>query len=505
MKRLKSIILFSVYTIVILALADFIYQICNGQSCLEYQGSKIPLSLEEYQDSGIPTIMDQLRHRVLLQPFNLFSFLIFVCAIFHTFFAHKLTVLSKRLRDWNIQQNKEIVDSFGVEILRFLGEIEVVFAIWVIPLMIGMANFYSWPETITYLDSLSYIEPVFVVVIMALASTAPIVNLAEDCLNLFARLGKGSVQAWWWAILTIGPLSGSLITEPGAMTISALLLARHFYELKPSKMLSYATLGLLFTNISVGGVFTSFAAPPVLMVSAAWKWGTWHMFTNFGWKALLGILIANSVYYYIFRKELAELNQRQNTEVKVHEGVKKKERKIPFWISLVHIVFLAWTVVHSHHPVVFVGSFMLFLGFYQATLPYQKVLSLKPPILVGLFLAGLVVHGSLQGWWIEPLLGRASSGALLVLSTFLTSFNDNAEITFLATLIPSFTDSMKYAVLAGAVTGGGLTVIANAPNPSGQAILGKYFDQGVSAVNLLGAAIFPAAVMGICFYLLQWV
>ena len=85
------------------------------------------------------------------------------------------------------------------------------------------------------------------------------------------------------------------------MTICALLLRQKFYALKPSKRLSYATLGLLFVNISVGGTLTHFAAPPVVMVATKWSWDLIYMLTSFGWKAALGIIIANIVYYLRFR------------------------------------------------------------------------------------------------------------------------------------------------------------------------------------------------------------
>jgi Na+/H+ antiporter NhaD/arsenite permease-like protein len=84
-------------------------------------------------------------------------------------------------------------------------------------------------------------------------------------------------------------------------------------------------------------------------------------------------------------------------------------------------------------------------------------------------------------------------------ATILTAFNDNAAITFLSTLVPGFTDSLKYAVVAGAVAGGGLTVIANAPNPAGQSILKKYFENGVSPAGLLKAAIVPTAIVWLVF------
>ena len=170
----------------------------------------------------------------------------------------------------------------SARVLHFLGEVEAVFGIWCLPLFILLAARAGWSTTLDYLNhKVSYVEPVFVVVIMAIASTRPILQLAERCLRFFARLGGGRPAAWWLAILTLGPVLGSLITEPAAMTISALLLAKQFYALKPRPRFAYATLGLLFVNISVGGVFTHFAAPPVLMVAGPWGWNTPFMVTPF--------------------------------------------------------------------------------------------------------------------------------------------------------------------------------------------------------------------------------
>ena len=119
--------------------------------------------------------------------------------------------------------------------------------------------------------------------------------------------------------------------------------------------------------------------------------------------------------------------------------------------------------------------------------------------MVGLFLAGLVVHGGLQGWWLQPLLGSMGSTSLFWWSTFLTSFNDNAAITYLSTLVPNLSEIMKHAVVAGAVTGGGLTVIANAPNPAGQSILQGFFPNGVSPLKLAAAALIPTLIMAVAF------
>ena len=155
------------------------------------------------------------------------------------------------------------------------------------------------------------------------------------------------------------------------------------------------------------------------------------------------------------------------------------------------------------HPPLFVGGLLLFLGFAAVTEDHQNNINLKSPMLVGFFLAGLVIHGGVQGWWIEPVLGGLSETPLMIAATALTAFNDNAAITYLSTLVPGFTDAMKYLVVAGAVTGGGLTVIANAPNPAGQAILKDHFEGGVSPLGLLKGAIIPTIILFLIFYLVR--
>jgi hypothetical protein len=159
---------------------------------------------------------------------------------------------------------------------------------------------------------------------------------------------------------------------------------------------------------------------------------------------------------------------------------------------------MAWTVAFSHYPPLFIGGFLFFLAFSQATAHHQDEINLRGPILVGFFLAGLVIHGGLQGWWLAPIISSLDKVPLFLGATVLTSFNDNAAITFLASQVEGLSAEMKYAVLAGAVTGGGLTVIANAPNPAGQALLARFFGDGVSPVKLAFAAFFPTIIVSLC-------
>ncbi|HKX63398.1 MAG TPA: putative Na+/H+ antiporter, partial [Verrucomicrobiae bacterium] len=435
--------------------------------------SGFPPHLESYGDSGVTGLWSVLENRVRQQPLNLVVTLLFVGAIMHTFMA-------QRFLRWAHALERRQAHGFA-RTLHFLGEVEVIFGLWCVPLLVILAARIGWDSSVDYFSNkIRFVEPVFVVVIMSLASTRPVLQLAERFISSLARVSGGGSGAWWLSILTVGPVLGSLITEPAAMTISALLLAKRFYVRKPSPRLAYGTLGLLFVNISIGGVLTHFAAPPVLMVAAPWGWTTPIMFMRFGWVALLAILIANTLYYFTLRPDFRRLGH-----LFVATEAEKDEARVPAWITAVHLGFMLWSVITAHYPVLLVGGFLFFLAFAEITREHQSKIQLRAPLLVGCFLAGLVVHGGLQQWWIEPILARLGETPLLLAATGLTAFNDNAAITYLATLVPGLSDGLKYAVVAGAVAGGGLTVIANAPNPAGQAILGRFFPAGISPGGLL--------------------
>ncbi len=472
----------------------------------------LPRPIESYADPE-GGVLQILKHRLQAEPFNGVALAIFLLAIGHTFMASKFrhwahlaeeahaARLNQRPQE-NVGEDGEPQEvSFKGQILHFLGEVEAVFGIWVVVLAAAIAYFFGWGAVTDYIGhGVNFTEPMFVVVIMAIAGTRPVLRFAEASLRIVASIGRGSVAAWWLSILITAPLLGSLITEPAAMTIAALLLARQFYAWKPSSRLAYGTLGLLFVNISVGGTLTHFAAPPVLMVATPWGWDTGFMLMQFGWKAVVGIVVATGLYYAVFRRELASLEAARVTTGSA--ATDARERPVPAWITGVHLAFLAYTVLTLHYPPLFIGGFLFFLAFSQATAHHQGKLELKTPLLVGFFLAGLVTHGGLQGWWIEPVLKSLTQIPLFVGATLLTAINDNAAITYLATLVPSFTDELKYAVVAGAVTGGGLTVIANAPNPAGQSILQRFFPGGVNPLGLLLGALIPTIVLALTFMLL---
>jgi len=467
-----------------------------------------PTSLETYHDTAQPDLLEKLTERVAKDPFNLVATLIFFAAIVHTFLAAKFRIISHRFEhkyevlarradkgDLSVIGERNWQQFFSV-FFHFLGEVEAIFGIWLIPLAAAIV-FMKGPDVAqTYINGVNFTEPIFVTVIMAIAGSRPILFFSENCLERVARLGGATPAAWWLAILTVGPILGSFITEPAAMTICALLLVSKFYKLQPSLALRYATLGLLFVNISVGGTLTHFAAPPVVMVAGKWGWDLAFLFTNFGWKAILGILTSNAIFFAVFRKELLSLRDAEGQERRRSSGVSG-------WIVGAHIFFIAFVVYAAHYAAVVVLIFMLFLAFVMATEHSQHEMNLRSPVLVGFFLAGLVIHGGCQQWWIQPVLNSMAPVPLLFVSTVLTAFNDNAAITYLASLVPGFSAQAQFAVMAGAVAGGGLTVIANAPNPAGQSILQDHFgDEGISALKLFLAALLPTVVMILAFLFL---
>jgi len=291
------------------------------------------------------------------------------------------------------------------------------------------------------------------------------------------------------------PLLGSLVTEPAAMTLAALLLAPRVFRPEVPERLKYLALGVLFVNVSIGGTLTAYAAPPVLMVADTWQWNSAFLFTNFGWKAALAVMLNASLATWALRGHLVD-TAREATGASMREPV-------PASVVAVHLALLAAVVLAAHHPVVFLALFLLFLGFSQAYERYQDPLVLKEALLVAFFLAGLVVLGGMQQWWLQPIVSGLSPLALFAGALGLTAITDNAALTYLGSLVAGMSGEAKYMLMAGAVAGGGLTVIANAPNPAGVALLRRGFADGtVGAGGLLLGALVPTAIAAAAFLLL---
>ncbi|MEP6782724.1 MAG: putative Na+/H+ antiporter, partial [Acidobacteriota bacterium] len=334
--------------------------------------TEFPRTLSSYPALPGQSLWDILQTRIQSEPFNLAAALIFLLAILHTFFAPRFASAAHReQRRYNAElaaAGRPPHPSVKAEILHFLGEVEVVFGLWALPLMAAIFAWHGWHTAVEYVNSgVNYTEPLFVVVIMALASTRPIITLAEDALRQFARLGGATAAAWWVSILMVAPLLGSFITEPAAMTIAALLLAKQFFDLRPSMGLRYATLGLLFVNVSIGGTLTHFAAPPVLIVAREWAWSTPFMLSHFGWRAVIAVITSTTLYYLFYFREfraLANVKAVVEREAPAEDAAPgQKLLPVPKWVTIAHICFMVFTVMNSHYPALFLGGFLFFLGF----------------------------------------------------------------------------------------------------------------------------------------------
>lgn len=375
---------------------------------------------------------------------------------------------------------------------HLLGEVEAVFGFWAFVLLVFMALAFGWGTTSDYLNSRHFVEPMFVFVIMVIAASRPIMQLASDGVRSVGRLlPVQPVIAGYFLSLALVPLLGSFITEPAAMTLAALMLRERVFATNASSRLKYATLGVLFVNVSIGGTLTNFAAPPVLMVAAKWELTTAVMLSTFGAKATLAVLTNALVLAFLFRKELSRRTEppAQSTEARVSAA-----------FVAVNLAILAAVVFTNHHPEAFMGLFLLFLGLAEAYRRHHDRLMLREGLMVAFFLAGLVVLGGQQRWWLQDVLSRLDESALFYGAVALTAITDNAALTYLGSLVEGVSDEYKYSLLAGAVAGGGLTVIANAPNPAGFAILKDHFeDHSINAFGLFVAALPPTLVAVICF------
>lgn len=379
-------------------------------------------------------------------------------------------------------------------IWHLLGEVEVVFGFWALVLMMFMYATEGSGKATAYLDTRNFTEPLFVFAIMVVAGTRPVIEFAKTCVRLSARLLPVQRNtAYYFTVLSLVPLLGSFITEPAAMTLAALILRDRYYKHGISNRLMYATLGVLFVNISIGGTLTPFAAPPVLMVAHTWSWDLAFMLTHFGWKAALAVVANAALVTLAFRKEIGTLKVPFEGSV----------AHVPFLLVVTHLLFLVGVVVFAHHPPVFMGLLLFFLGIAHAYERHQDRLILREGLLVAFFLAGLVVLGGQQQWWLQPLLLTMNPDQVYFGATALTAVTDNAALTYLGSLVEGLSPEFKYALVAGAVTGGGLTVIANAPNPAGFSILKDEFSNGaIRPLGLLIAAIPPTLIAVLAFRLL---
>lgn len=387
--------------------------------------------------------------------------------------------------------------SAGEAFFHLLSEVEIVFGFWAFIFLVLWFLIDGAEAVIKHQESLNMTEPLFIFCIMILASTRPIVTLARGAiLSLTGFIGRlipmNPRLIQFFCLMLFGPLLGSVITEPAAITLVALLLYR-MIDPKISEKFLYGILALLFVNISVGGGLTHFAAPPILIVAGTWGWGLKDVFINLGEPVLLAVTVNTTLFTYFFRKRIVnELNL-----------IEADQYPMPVWVTLSHVLFLVLLVMTAHHPQVFMGLFLIFIGLTTVTKNYQDGLKFKEGLLVAFFLAGLIVFGPFQRWWLEPIITSMSEKALYFAATALTGITDNAALTYLGSQVPTLTTASKWALVSGAISGGGLSILANAPNPAGFSILSTRFPNGaLNALKLFLAALPLTIVVVISFLLI---
>lgn len=408
---------------------------------------------------------------------------LFALALLHTFAAKQIERLAHRFPRHG-----------GV--FHLLGEVEVVFGLWAIVLVVSMALLSGVDAALGHAESRDYTEPLFVFVVMVIAGSRPILETVRWLVERAGRLVpvRRELASVWLGLAAV-PLTGSLITEPAAMTLAALMLAPQVFRKELPEAVKYLALGVLFVNVSIGGTLTAYAAPPVLMVAATWQWDSAFMLATFGWKAAVAVLINATIATIALRRHL----QPPSAQAASVQGAAKP---VPVSLVIVHLALLSGVILLAHHPVAFLGIFLLFLGLAQAYERHQHPLLIKEALLVAFFLAGLIVLGSLQRWWLQPIVSSLEPLALFFSALGLTAITDNAALTYLGSQISGMSDPAKYMLVAGAVAGGGLTVIANAPNPAGLALLkGGFSDESVGAGGLLLGALVPTLVACAMFLL----
>ncbi|GAB2912956.1 putative Na+/H+ antiporter [Paralcaligenes ginsengisoli] len=428
-------------------------------------------------------------------PIELVATILFAIAIIHTFSVPIFARMAHR-------------GSRHAGLWHLLSEVEAVFGVWAFIVLVIMALMAGVDHTVHYMDTRNFTEPAFVFAIMVVAASRPILDLVGVVVRGVARILPVRAElATFFVTLSLVPLSGSFITEPAAMTLAALLLRDGYFKRSRHTGFKYLTLGVLFVNVSIGGVLTSYAAPPVLMVAHTFGWDAAHMATHFGWRAASAVIINAGVLTLIFRKYLIEgdhaANEAASGSADVVDAAAGKARPdVPLAVMAVHLLFLLGIVLGAHHPTIFMGLLLFFIGYTEAYKRHQNPLMIKEGLMVGFFLAGLVVLGGLQKWWLQDLLAGLEPVVLYWGATALTAITDNAALTYLGSLVDGTSDLWRYMLVAGAVTGGGLTVIANAPNPAGFSILKNYFPDGaISPLKLLCSALVPTLVAAFMFLL----
>lgn len=368
--------------------------------------------------------------------------LFFAAAVLHS-------LLSSKIHHWFSG-----LASRRPRLVHWLSEIELIFGLWCLPLFATFVLFGQADALVRYLRSIHYFEPVLVFCVFVVAGSQPVLAIVGRLVvylgKTLAALTRVPVKfAELFVILAACPLAGSLITEPAAMAVAAPLLSQMIH--KRDQNLLYLIVAVLFVNISIGGALTHFAAPPILMVARPWGWTTPDVFVLFGTHAIAGTILTALLTLLFMRKKVSAM----------------------------------------------------FVALPPERLNWKKIkifpLRFKEGGLIALFLTSLLIFGPMQTWWIEPVLRTLDGRLLYLVSTLLTGMVDNAALTYLGAQVPDLSADSKYFLVAGAISGGGLTLIANAPNIVGLNLLRPHFPNGFDSKKLFVSALLPTFLIALIF------
>ena len=407
-------------------------------------------------------------------------------ALLHTFSVSFIVKIADKIKKYSLMN----------KILHILSEVEVVFGFWAI-IFLSVWSFREGAEkVITFGKNLSITEPIFIFCIVVIASTKPILYFAQSVIvssseKISKLLKANQVQTQFLVLLIVGPLLGSFITEPAAITIVGLVLMRMFNEKVIDSYFLYGLTALLFVNISVGGALTHFAAPPVLVVARIWEWNIKTVFMNLGIPATIAVVANTFLFRFKFKSEIG----------KFFKPLKFDLEFMPFWVISVHLFSLFILILSLHHPIVLILTLFLFVVFSKLTAKFQDNLRWKESFLVAFFLMGLLILGSFQYWWLQPIITQLSDKTVFLAAISLTAITDNAALTYLGAQVPNLKESAKWALVSGALAGGGLTILANAPNPVGFSLLiSKFPNRVLMSGKLLVAALIPTLIAVASFF-----
>lgn len=378
--------------------------------------------------------------------------------------------------------------------LRFITHPESAMVMWA-TVLLGVQWWGSGSTgVIKYVSRLHLIEPIYVATILIVCSTPSLIrSIRWTIFSVAHRLPVNTPMTFFVLAIVLGSLSGSIITEPAAMTLMCTIIGDTFLTSTRSDPFKYAVLGLILVSVSIGGALTPFSAPPIVMVATAWGWTLPVILRNFALPVIVSIVASTVIITMIFRRELT-------TPV----AIVSRPRRPDWIVSTIAMTLLVATLIVRHSLPSLLAILLIATGVIMVTSRRVAIAAVESGVWVGLFLVGVIILGGLQTWWVAPIIRSLPPSQLFMASIVVSAVADNAALAYLGTLVPDICRIKQLAIVGGAVCGGGLTVIANAPNPIAFRLLAPAFgSNGINPVKLALAAVGPTLLVAALFWISQ--